>query len=253
MIDNKDSLKFNFDVDGFSYLDEGRERFVEWAMVREIVGYRRPIGDEDLVCIGIRTGNSHQYLEIHEEMDDYPVVLEKLYEAFPEIKQGWWKEVASWYGENRMTIYGIGLGIKTPAEHYLTQPRKKNTISPRRIKRWIAGGVVLLVMALVQSFLADWIGGSGDSFSTGALATILLPFTLIIISCRYWGKLSLCVLQMSVFYLLELVIVLLTDVGACTLMGQFVGGNLSYMLIPGTGILLALVVLLAPNRRATRP
>jgi len=238
-----------FDERGFSFYIRGEKQFVEWVMVKEIVGYRRPLGESGLLCVGVRFSNFRQYMEVHEEMEDYPAFVNKLYEVFPRIKRNWWKPIVSWYGDNYLTIHGISLGNKTPAEHYLAKPKKKR-LAGNKMRVWLSGWVILLVLAAVQSALvwliARWDGSALDDI----FAVTALPCVLVVVSCRLWGKLDVFFLHLSGFYLAELFLVLVFGIGDGTLAAKLLDCRFSYLLILGLEILLALAILLLPNRKA---
>ncbi len=251
MFNTYNPVDLTFHENGFSFRIHGDKQCVEWAMVREIVGYRRPLDSgDDLLCLGIRFGNGREYMEVNEDMDAYSALVAQLHDVFPGIKHSWWKEIASWYGQNRITIYGIGLNEKSPAENYLTRPRKKVRLTRRKMVRWLYGAAALVLLAAVQlaavGLIARWAHATWDDI----LAVTLLPFLLVIFSCRYWGVPGLFFIQMTGFYLAQLILVLIFDIGSASLMGKFLAFRFSYLLVPGLEILLAMGVLLLPNRRA---
>ncbi len=100
------TTRLEFRNDEFTILVDGAPTAtIEWSQVREIVAYRRDPDEKDLLCLGFRVTVTDDYIEVDEEVDGYQTLLEKMYEAFPSLKQKWWQGVTSSYGINWTTIY----------------------------------------------------------------------------------------------------------------------------------------------------
>jgi hypothetical protein len=249
MFKSYNPTRLEFQDQGFNMHTHGDVVFVEWPRIREIVAYRRPReSEDDLVCLGVRIDSSGAYAEIHEEMDDYPVFLEQMYDAFPEISRKWWREIASVYGENRRTIYGIGLGEDSPAEKYLARPRRRVSVTGRDLKKWSWAMLGLVVLAGLQILIAGFIAGWEDTQLDDVIGIMLLPMILVVISARIWGIPRVLFMQLIGFYVAQCAIVLVFNVRTPCLAVKFLGGDFSYLFVPGLEILAGLGVMLLPQK-----
>lgn len=77
--------------------DGFRERSVEWREIYEVYVYKRDVYIVDLICIMLRTSAADaRGFELHEQMQGWQVLVEKLPEYLPECApfHEWFMEVA---------------------------------------------------------------------------------------------------------------------------------------------------------------
>jgi len=238
--------------EGFALFHQARKiATVRWVHVAEIAAYRNDPGGNDLLHLAFREGNSRQYVELHEELLGYQDLLERMYDAFPEIRREWWMDIARTYGPNRTTIYGLPASEQsqaTPAERYLKQIRQRK--KPTR-SQWVRFGwavAAVLAAAGVQT-LAAW----GLARWSVLLAMTAWPMLLVIVVARRCSRPRVFFLLLTGFHISTWTWELVLDFPGPCLLGQLLRGTFSYLLILGVEILLGMAVMLLPDRKAAGP
>ena len=227
--------------------------FIEWELIREIVAYRRDPDGLDLVCLGFRVTAFNQYIEINEEMQNYGQIIERMYEKCQGISYHWWHEIAGVYGTNRTTIYGIPASEQhkpSAAEQYLMRKKKRKLPNSKQFKDLIQRTIVLAVVALIQVLIAWAITNFDSTTMDEYIAIIALPTLLTIMVARIWPIPKIFFCLQAGFYLFEWGINKLLGISAPTLLGEILAGKLGWCLLIGIQILLAMFVMLLPDKRA---
>ncbi len=245
------TTRLEFRNDGFTILVDGAPTAtIEWSQVREIVAYRRDPDEKDLLCLGFRVTVTDDYIEVDEEVDGYQTLLEKMYEAFPSLKQKWWREITSSYGINWTTIYGLSLAEQlrpAPAEQYLQRSKKK-----KQMVRMAGMRGLLLVAGLagaggVQMLFARWIAPWNNLVAIAALPTFL-----VVLVAYFWCNPRVFFALLVGFYLVEFVWNFMPGAPGPSLLDQLIRGKFSYLLILGVEILIGMGVMLLAVKRNTR-
>jgi hypothetical protein len=251
----QDSFRLEFHDNGFTAVFGRHEKTdVAWEQVREIVAFRRDPGGSDVLCLGFRWTAANEYLEIHEEHDDYETLLEKMYEALPKLDRQWWQQITETYGANRTTIFGLPLADQlhkdSPTVRFLLEAKKRKLL-PRTVRRNIRRAAVAVILAAgVQQLLAWAIAQSESANWDDILAMTLLPMLLIVGVCRFWPGPRKFFLLLGGFHLAEWLVSLL--IGAPCLAGKLLDGQISYLLLLGLEILVGMGVMLLPDKRVGR-
>jgi len=215
MSENEFITHLEFNDDGFAVVTGRHKRqTVEWDLVREIIAYRHDPGGEDIMTLGIRPSAAVEYIHINEDMPDYKQLLERMYEAIPEIRRDWWCDISASFGPNRTTIYGLSVNDQqgpSPAERYLQNKRRKNPsrtkLKPKTIL-WIVLTVVAIAAAqwFVAWLLCRW---------SNVVGLGLFPLVLVMLVSRTWPNPRFFIYLLIAFnvtgYLLRVVFASTTD------------------------------------------
>jgi len=94
---------------GFSILESDKETiYIVWGEIIEIVAFKRDLLTVDLVCFNIRVvrkGENIWFL-IHEEMNGFDVLTNKLQSLLPEFDSDWRDKVMKpAFASSRTTLY----------------------------------------------------------------------------------------------------------------------------------------------------
>ena len=253
MNENGFTTHLEFNDNGFVVVSGRHKRQkVEWDLVREVIAYRMDPGGEDIMCLGIRPSAAVEYININEDSPDYKQLLERMYEAIPEINRDWWCEISSSYGPNRTTIYGFPASEQngpSPAERYLQDSGHKNP-SRRKVKPktivWIFAAVIgLSVMQwLIALLLCRW---------SNVVGLGLFPLLLVVLVARTWPNPKTFLYLLIGFNLAGWLLQVCFGLTTPSLLGQLLEGHLTYLLLLGLEVLLGLGIMLLPDRRAAGP
>jgi hypothetical protein len=75
--------------------------------VKEIVACKEDCWTFDSICIGFRIEERNEYLYVVEEYEGFKDLLKALDKHFPNLREGWYNEVAfSEFIQNWTTIWG---------------------------------------------------------------------------------------------------------------------------------------------------
>ena len=223
--------------------------------MREIVAFRRDPGGADLLCLGFRSTPTSEYLEIHEEHNDYQALLENMYDALPKLDRQWWQEITESFGTNRTTIYGLPLADQlqkdNPNVRFLLAAKKRKRL-PRIARRNMRHTLIAIGLAAALQQLFAWgIARVPTARWDDFLAMAMLPMLLILGACRFWPEPRKFFLLLGTFHLVEWLLSLLT--GTPCLLGKFLDGRISYLLLLGVEILVGMAVMLLPDKRIGGP
>ena len=226
---------------------------IEWELIREIVAYRRDPDGLDLVCLGFRVTVFNEYIEVNEEMHNYGQIIERMYEKCQGISYHWWHEIAGVYGTNRTTIYGIPASEQhkpSAAEQYLMRKRKRIIPTTKQLKDWSQRAIALAFVALIQVLISWAICNFDSTRADEYIAIIAIPLLLTVAVARIWPIPTVFFCLLGGFYIFEWGINKLLGIPAPTLLGEILAGKLGWFLLVGTQILLAMFVMLLPDKRA---
>ena len=227
----------------------GTRAEVLWEQVREIIALRQDPDGADLMCLGFRVSNEPSYVYICEETPEYHELLWRMCDALSEIDRNWWQAVAESYGTT--TIYGISQSRQarsSPAEAYLAQAGKRKPLTRRDRKRIIPIVLAVLAAAAVGNLLSWLIADFSNT-----LAVSIFPALLVVVVARLWPSPRLFFALLIAYHLTELAIYFaLGQPGPCML-SKLLAGRFQYLLLLGAEILLGMITMLLPDKRAAGP
>jgi hypothetical protein len=251
MSNTESNVQLSFDDEGFALLRNGQTAArVDWAQVREIIGFRRDPEGADLLCLGFRIDNTPRFVEVDEEAPEYDSLLERMYGAFPNIHREWWQDIARTLGSNQTTIHGLALQeaqAPSAAETYL---QKLHHHRQKKRSRWRTAALVIPaipVLAGIQVFLASWLGRYSP-----VTGQALLPILLVFVAAFWCPSPSIFFLLLTGFHLFEYVISRWSGVSGSCLVGELLKGRLSHLPLLGAEILIGMMVMLLAKRRSSR-
>ena len=239
---------------GFTVFTQDQEPVnVEWALVREIVAFRRDPDGLDLVCLGFRVSTFNEYVEINEEMENYGQIIETMYDKCQGISHHWWHEIAGVYGTNRMTIYGLPVSEQqkpSAAEQYLMRAKASKIPTGKQLKkiflRTLLLGLIAFLQVGVSWLITRWDNSQLDEY----ISMITIPVLLTMLAARIWPAPRVFFSLLLGFYGFEWIIATSLGVQSPTLFGQLFSGNLNWLFLLGAEILIAMFVMLLPDKHA---
>ena len=90
-------LRIVVDDAGASVVDADTQRQlwrIEWAAVKEIVGWKDDVFSYDIMCLGFRTTDADQYYVCDEEYQGWEELTAKVDQVFSLQGSSWWSRVA---------------------------------------------------------------------------------------------------------------------------------------------------------------
>jgi|UniRef100_UPI00378429E3 hypothetical protein len=104
----KENIKITVSDNGIT-LTQGTKALhsIAWHEVKEIVACKEDCWTFDSICIGFRIEERNEYLYVVEEYEGFKDLLKALDKHFPNLREGWYNEVAfSEFIQNWTTIWG---------------------------------------------------------------------------------------------------------------------------------------------------
>lgn len=234
---------------GFWVRTATSEEFLEWDMMREIVGYRQNPGGEDLLCLAFRISALNEFTEIHEEMSGYSEVIAAMYEAFPKINRTWWQEVMRTFGTNRTTLHGMPaarqLSRNEPpgsSAKFLLKGAHTNSLKKKRFWLGILNGILILSILASLQVLLSWGLSTVNDFLAAGLGLLIFALGL--------GR-TLPEPKRFFPFLLGFLLAewLIAPQSIPTTLGKLFSGHLEYLLLLGAVTLLGMSIMLLPDKR----
>jgi hypothetical protein len=90
----KEPQEIRLAPDGFeAFVGERRELRVEWSKVRGIAGFKQDIFTVDLICLGFRDSEGHDYAVVSEDFENYDALTQEIERRYPDHDPQWWGKV----------------------------------------------------------------------------------------------------------------------------------------------------------------
>ncbi len=235
---------------GFWVRTATSEEFLEWDMMREIVGYRQNPGGEDLLFLSFRISALNEFTEVHEEMEGYTDVIGAMYDAFPKIDRNWWQEVMRTFGTNRTTLHGMPaarqLSRNEPPGHsakFLLREPHRSLLKKKRFWKGVFNSLLILSILGSLQVLLSW--GlkemTGSHFLAAGCGLVIFALAL----GRALPEPKRFFPLLIGFLLAEWII---APQAIPTTLGKLFNGHLEYLLLLGAVTLMGMGIMLLPQK-----